>query len=310
MFPTGAAPALAGGWCDLTPVNDGTQHKRKTMAARANRNTDDDLTKSGKAESAATGTLARGLAIMDLLLQARNPMTLAEIADAVGLDHSTCLRLLRNLEDLRQIIRLGQGRKYICSPRALSPLPLLHPLEQLRRECGMILNTFARDVNASVVLVIYLGNERLAVQVATGIGTLNPYYDPWLQGPLHGSGPGKAYLLSLSPAERRSLLGEEPYMAYTPQTIRTWSDLDADLQAAEARGFALVRDEFYPDLSAMSCNIRSGAGHTVGCFALTSHSRDFTPAWIEMAGRKLVNLARLLPMQVSAFSMIDTLCGR
>jgi len=75
----------------------------------------------------ATGTLARGLQVMDLLLQARQPMTLAEIADAVALDHSTTLRLLRSLEELKQVIRLGQGKKYLCSPKALRPLPLLHP---------------------------------------------------------------------------------------------------------------------------------------------------------------------------------------
>ncbi|WP_342643116.1 IclR family transcriptional regulator [Rhodoligotrophos ferricapiens] len=260
--------------------------------------------------SAAAGTLARGLAIMDLLLQARQPMTLAEIGDSVDLDHSTTLRLLRSLEDLRQVIRIGQGRKYVCSPKALRPLPLLHPLEQLRRESAPMLYGFSTEVGATAVLVIYLGTERLVAQVATSPGTLNPYYNAWLAGPLHGSGPGKALLLSLSPAQRRELVGAEPFKAYTEHTIRTWEALDADLQESAARGYVLVRDEYYLGLSAMACNFCSVAGNTVGCIALTGHTRDFTPEWIAQSSTKLKNLTRLIPMQIGSLSLIDTLCGR
>lgn len=262
------------------------------------------------ADGPATGTLARGLQIMDLLLQARQPMTLAEIADAVGLDHSTTLRLLRSLEDLKQVIRLGQGKKYLCSPKALRPLPLLHPIEQLRRESAPMLYGFAAEVRATVILVIYLGYERLVAQVATSQGTLNPYYNAWLHGPLHGSGPGKALLTSLPEAERRELVGPEPFRAYTDRTIRSWDALNADLEEAIARGYVLVRDEFYLGLSAMACNFRSPAGHVAGCLAITGHSRDFTPEWIEDTCAKLKSLARLIPMQIGALTLIDTLCGR
>jgi len=258
----------------------------------------------------ATGTLARGLQVMDLLLQARQPMTLAEIADAVALDHSTTLRLLRSLEELKQVIRLGQGKKYLCSPKALRPLPLLHPIDQLRRESAPMLYEFAAEVRATVVLVIYLGHERLVAQVATSQGTLNPYYNAWLAGPLHGSGPGKALLLSLPDKERRALVGEEPFKAYTEHTIRSWDRLSEDLAASAERGYVLVRDEFYLGLSAMACNFKSPGGHVAGCLALTGHSRDFTAEWIEDAGMKIKALARLIPMQIGALTLIDTLCGR
>ncbi|MFV0300456.1 MAG: IclR family transcriptional regulator, partial [Paracoccus sp. (in: a-proteobacteria)] len=178
------------------------------------------------------------------LLRTPKPMTLAEIADTVGLDHSTCLRLMRSLEDLRQVLRLDQGKKYICSPKALSPLPLLHPLKQIRRESASIFYKFAAEVGATLGFVISLGTERMVVQVATSAGTLNPYYNAWLDGPLHGSGPGKAYLMSLSPAERRRAVGPEPFAAFTPRTLRSWSELEADLARAEARGYALVHDEY------------------------------------------------------------------
>src|SRR5690606_14260600 len=125
-----------------------------------------------------------------------------------------------------------------------------------------------------------------------------PYYNAWLDGPLHGSGPGKALLMSLDRETRRELVGQEPFHAFTPHTIQTWDALDADLTAAEDRGYALVRDEFYLGLSAMSANIRSSNGNIVGCVALTGHTRDFTPEWIQATSAKLLNLTKLIPMQI------------
>ncbi len=288
------------------------------MAEKSNVKTRDDLAdwpqgfrpRFVEEKGAATGTLARGLAIIDCLLGAGKPLALAEIADSIGLDNSTALRLLRNLVELGQVIRVAKGRKYLPSPRALRPLPLLHPLEQLRRETATMLYAFAAEVKMTAVLVIFLEAERLVVQVATGAGTLNPYYDAWLRGPLHGSGPGKALLMNMAPEERRSLLGEEPFARYTDRTILTWNALDADLAEARERGFALVRDEFYTGLSAMSCPFRSRNGAVAGCVALTAHSREFTAKSIDKISSDLIALCRLLPMQTNALTLVNTLCGR
>lgn len=260
-------------------------------------------------EAAGSGTLTRGMAILNFMLRAHQPMTLAEIAEAAKLDQSTTLRLLRSLEDLKKIIRVGHNKKYMCSPKALSPLPLLHPIEQLRREAAPLIFEFSTEVKTSVVFVIYLGTEILAVQVATSPGTLNPYYNAWLEGPLHASGSGKALLMSLPPAQRQDLLGKGPYRAYTEKTLTSWDALNTNLTKADARGYALVCDEFCLGLSAMSRNIRSCNGHISSCIVLTGHSRDFTPEWVNTSGTKLINLTQLLPMQVTSLSMIDTLSG-
>lgn len=263
----------------------------------------------GNVRREAVGSLARGLAVLHFLQRATRPMSLVEIAEGVGLDSSATLRLLRSLEDLEQVIRLGDGRRYFCSPRALRPLPLLHPLEQLRREAAAPLYAFSAEVGMSAVLVAYLGRERLVVHVATSAGTLNPYYNAWLEGPLYGSGPGKALLMSMTPAERRSLLGDEPFKKYTERTISTWEALDRDLKAAIARGYALVQDEFCIGLSAMSCNILDRDAKAIGCIALTGHSQDLTEDRITQIGPRLISLTRLLPMQAQSLSLVATFCG-
>src|SRR5438046_1274291 len=183
-------------------------------------------------EAVRAGTLARGLAILDVLLSAPQPMTLAEITGLVKLDQSTTLRILRALEDAGQLIRISDGKRYLPSPKALRPLPLLHPIEQLRREAAPFLTDLALEVSKTAVLVAYIGPERLVVDIAQSPGSLSPYYNNWLHGPLHGSGVGKAFLLALSPDQRRIALGREPYTAFTPNTMTSWEAVSRDLAIA------------------------------------------------------------------------------
>ena len=93
----------------------------------------DTSTENSKANGQLAGTLLRGLALLDTLVAASHPMTLAELAADVKLDLSTTLRLLRTLEDAQRVIRIADGKYYLASPSTLRPLALKHPLEELRR---------------------------------------------------------------------------------------------------------------------------------------------------------------------------------
>jgi IclR family acetate operon transcriptional repressor len=257
-----------------------------------------------------TGTLARGLAILDVLLSASQPMSLAEIAATVKLDQSTTLRILRALEEMGQLIRISDGKRYLPSPKALRPLPLLHPIEQLRREAFPFLKDLAVGVSQTVVLVVYIGGERLVVDIAQSPGSLSPYYNNWLHGPLHGSGVGKALLLALDPDQRRKALGPEPYESVTPRTLTSWEGISSDLALAAERGYVIARDEFYLGLTALAANFASWSGRIAGCIAITGHSRDFEEAQTRTTGEALIRAAKLMPLQAASLGILDQLCGR
>ena len=128
----------------------------------------------------------------------------------------------------------------------------------------------ANKVNQSVVLVAYIGGERVVVDVMQAGTSLNPYYSTWLHGPMHASGPGKALLLASDPARREALLGKPPYAARTSKTLTTKAALDADLKRAAENGYVLVRDEFYDGLSAIAANYYSWDKTALGCLAITA----------------------------------------
>ncbi|RSE86447.1 IclR family transcriptional regulator [Achromobacter denitrificans] len=268
------------------------------------------MTDGVKGNGPLAGTLLRGLALLDTLLAASHPMTLAELAADVKLDLSTTLRLLRTLEDAKRVIRIGDGKYYLASPSTLRPLALKHPLEELRRQADPLVRGLANKVSQSVVLVAYIGGERVVVDVMQAGTSLNPYYTTWLHGPLHASGPGKALLLASDPARREALLGKPPYAARTNKTLTTKAALDADLGRAAANGYVLVRDEFYDGLSAIAANFYSWDKTALGCLAITAYSESFDDETIALVAKELLACTRLMPLQVPALQQIAQLSGR
>ena len=258
---------------------------------------------------ALAGTLIRGLAVMDVLLGARQPLSLIEVAQQVGLDQSTTLRLLRTLESAGQVMRIKDGKRYLASPKAMRPLSLRHPLEQFRRDCSQLLRQLSTRLSSTVVLVVFLGVERLVLDVVQTASSLTPYYEPWLSGPWHASGPGKSLLLSLSDAERQALLGPEPYTAITPHTLVSWEAVSRNLDAAAQAGVVTVRDEFYEGLTAVAANYADEEGHVLGCIAITGHSCDMDDAAIARVAQELTITTRLMPFQSSAMSELRGFAG-
>ncbi|BAO90036.1 IclR family transcriptional regulator [Caballeronia cordobensis] len=261
------------------------------------------------ARDALVGTLARGFAVLDTMLTARVPLTLAEIAGLSHLDQSTTLRLLRALEESGFIVRHALAKRYSPSPKAIHPLALLHPVEQLRRETSMVLRELAGELQQTVVFILFVGSERMVVEIAQTPGSLSPFYGTWLRGPLHGSGAGKSLLLGLTDDERRALLGPEPYAAWTAHTLTAWDDLHADLESSVARGYVVARDEQRVGITAIGAPVRTWSGVHAGCLVMTGLTRDFGVARASACGEQVRDAANLLLYQAPSLGAAAQFCG-
>lgn len=250
------------------------------------------------------GALGRGLAVLDIVLAAPQPLALSEIASQAQLDQSTTMRLLRTLEESKYVIRTRDGKRYVGSPKALMPLPLMHPMKQLRREAGPILHELSAKLKQSVVLVLYVDTERIAIDIAQSPGSLAPFYSTWLTGPRHASGSGKALLHSLGSPAWQDLIGPGPYTRYTPQTLTTPELLEKDLAEAGERGYLIAREEHHPGLTAVSANIATWQNHNLGCFVVTGHSHDLDDTRIASVGDELMRTANLMRYQTTCMQAI------
>jgi IclR family acetate operon transcriptional repressor len=237
--------------------------------------------KSAGEEGGAVGSLSRGLQIVDVLTSAQSCLTLSEVAAQTGLDPSTTLRLLHSLCERGYVVRDESSKRYLAGPRALSPLPLFHPLTTFRHESEQVLKSLVENTAQTCAVVLFLGMERLVVDLHRGRDPLSLYYDTWLRTPLHATAAGKSLLASLSEAEQQQLLGAGPYEFYTPLTITDPGVLKRHLEEIRQQGHAVARGEALVDFVAIAAPLQMPTqARPMGCLVVSS-TRQLLPPELE-----------------------------
>lgn len=217
-----------------------------------------------------SGSLLRGLSVIETLAESPSPILLVELAERVRLDSSTVYRLVQTLCQEGYAVRLG-SKRYCAGPRAIRLLSTYHPVNSLCNECETVLQELRNRVGETVMLIIFVGTQRVIVKVAQGREILAPSYETWLRTPLHGSAAGKVLLMQMSAERRREVLGPPPYAAATEYTECDEVALAAQLAEARERGFVVARDDAFVGMTALAAPI-TFLGRAVGCVAIVGSS--------------------------------------
>jgi IclR family transcriptional regulator, pca regulon regulatory protein len=216
--------------------------------------------------------LARGLDVLTCFDGDRPRMSLTEIATAAGLARPTARRLLLTLHELGYV-RIEDGQ-YLLTPRVLrlgmsyvSALglwdlarPHLEDLVAQTRESSSMAQLDGSDIvyvaRVSVPKII-----TLRVQIGTRF-------------PAVRTSQGKVLLAALAPAELERVLAEPSRSGLPPLPARDRAELDRDLTAVRARGWALADEELAPGIRSVAVPVRDGAGRVRAAMNVTVHAAE------------------------------------
>jgi DNA-binding IclR family transcriptional regulator len=230
--------------------------------------------------------LRRGLRILEQL--AAEPQSAAEVARRLGVNRSTALRLLAELEGTGYVARDPVTKRYASVLERLYGLvgshddhadwiELIHPvLASLRDEFGEAALQ-AVPANGSMVYVAFFPSPH-PVAVRERLGTVRP---------MHCSGLGKAYLSGLDDAELDRELGRLSYEGGTSRAPRGPLELRRQVEDARAGGYALDLEETFEDVACVSAPTRVG-GMLVGAAGVSGPSSRLPRTRLEEIGRRLV----------------------
>ena len=230
--------------------------------------------------------LRRGLRILEQL--AAEPQSAAEVARRLGVNRSTALRLLGQLEQSGYVSRDPATKRYANVLDRLYGLvrshddhwdwlELIHPvLASMRDESGEAALQ-AVPANGSMVYIAFFPSPQ-PVAVRERLGTVRP---------MHSSGLGKAYLSGLDDAELDRELGRLRYEGGTQRAARGPLELRRQVEEARATGFALDLEETFDDVACVSAPTRVG-GILVGAAGVSGPSSRLPRARIEEIGGRLV----------------------
>lgn len=187
------------------------------------------------AAAPASQTLSRGIRILEILADARAPLSIDEIARRLDVHRSVAYRLLRTLEDHGLIARDSAGRIELGARMAALAAGVAHDLQA---EALPELTAVAGDLGVTCFLAVLDHDECVTLSSVEPRHAVNPVAQrPGTRHPVTRGAPGKAILSLLPPA--------------------TWpagasTELTREVMDAAARGYATSSDEVIPTLRAVA----------------------------------------------------------
>lgn len=235
------------------------------------------------------GHIARAFRALEALIP--GPQTAARIAQALGVNRSTALRLMSEIEQLGYVVRDPDTKSYSIVPARFYPFISSHAdhldwsmvidpiLSDLRDEFGEA-SIMGVPANGTMVYLAFFPSMHV-IMVRERLGTTRP---------MHCSALGKAYLSAL---DDRALDGELALLTYqggTRNAARGPMELRERLEETRKRGYAIDRDETVEGASCVAIPARIG-GSLVGALGLSGPSSRMSDQRIAQIGDRLNRIA-------------------
>lgn len=260
--------------------------------------------KAEKTDRAATyqvKVLDRAIDILDAFTLRRTDLSIREIVELTGLNRSTAIRLVANLER-RGLLQQGPAPgRYRLGHRLYEMGSIVYSSLSLLEAAAGPLSDLEQRVGATIILAVRSGDYSVTVDSRQGVGegfamvtmpSKVGQVQPLTYGPI-----GQVLLATLDPELAEDLLDKYPLEQYTP-----YSNLDRDLflerlPRVKAEGYAVEVNEVVEGLMGVAAPIFDVTGNAAGALALAfPATRESDEAFLNAAIRDL----RLTAAEVSA----------
>jgi IclR family acetate operon transcriptional repressor len=108
-------------------------------------------------------------------------------------------------------------------------------------------------------------------------------------------------LLADLPGERvAQIVAEHGLPAYTPKTITSLEDLEAELERIRERGYAIDDEEYDEGLRCIGAGVRDHSGHVVSALGIGGPVTRITPERVDALAELVMNAAAGLSRRLGA----------
>ncbi len=248
-------------------------------------------------EPGSIQSVERAIAILFLLADANEPLSVSEIADSLGVHNSTASRLLSTLHQQNLVAQSREGFRL-----GLGLLRLTHVVLNeltIRTVAYPHLRRLSQETAQAIYLAtLFEGNELYLDQVDTEESASKTN---WIGRaiPAHTASGGKVLLAHLSDDELDFYLSR-PLLASTRYTVTDPSELREQLVTIRERGYAVCRDENLIGFSNAAAPIFDRSQKNVAVVALSGASAQLSADYLHNT---------LAPLVVAAANTISLELG-
>jgi DNA-binding IclR family transcriptional regulator len=213
--------------------------------------------------------LERALAILEFLARRPDGLSMAKIAQSLGLPENSVFRITMTLLDLGYLLRDPQTKRFTLS-RKLLALGYAAVSEHSLVEVALQSMRALRDATKETVLInTMLGDEGLVLEQVPALHAFRFVVDPGMRFALHATGPGKAMLAFLPEWERTSMLDRLELTRFTANTITEKDALADELARIRDYGYAIDRGEHVEGVHCVAAPIFNQYGYPIAAIHVT-----------------------------------------
>jgi DNA-binding IclR family transcriptional regulator len=258
--------------------------------------------------------LDRAIDILDAFAVHRTDLSIHEIVEETGLNRSTAIRLVANLERRGLLQRVPTTRRYRLGRRLFEMGSIVYSSLSLVEAATGPLSALEQRVGATIVLAVRSGDYSVTVDKRQGVG------DGFAMVPMPGEvgavrpltyGPvGQVLLATLDPETVDDLLDRYPLEQYTPFSVVDRDRFVERLPLVRSEGYATEINEVVEGLMGFATPVLDFAGNTVGVLSLGfPATRENDEAFLEAAIRDLKQTAAEVSANMGYVSDADAAAG-
>lgn len=235
--------------------------RRRTLTARTS------TLLSSSSSRGSVNSVIRAFRILESVVFANGPVSLAEISQRVQLPASTTHRLLRTLMRAGYIAQEEHTERYVATLKLFNLGSMVLSRFSLAERLLPMMRRLAEEIGESVSLVVLEGMEGVLLERVAGSRGMQ-VFSKYRRVPLYCTAAGKAILSGFDEQRLEHYLARTPLERHTENTICTAARLKDELAKIRASGFAVDNEE-----------IEKGAR----CVAVPVTFVDGTPAAISVS---------------------------
>lgn len=217
-----------------------------------------------------TPSALKALAILEGVVYGGAPVSIARLAEALGMAKPTAHRIAVSLERQNFLQREPGTRRFIGGPRLVELS--LGTLEASTRQGSRraVLQALCDETGETCNLGALAGNEVVYLDRVETQWPLSLRFRPGSRVPIHCTAIGKLLLAGMPRRRQERMIRQLPLKAHTEATITDPAALRRELDRIREQGFAIDNEEFLAGVVCAAVPVAGPGGRRYGGLAVSA----------------------------------------
>ena len=231
-------------------------------------------TKQIKTKASKVQSVDRALALVDIIAESEDGLSLAQISNAIELPKSTVFGLLSTLRDYNYVTQSPDDGRYQLGIKLFELGTQVARTWDIRDAARPVLRRLMNEFGDTVHLGAEDNGEVLYIEKMSPESIVNIVSEVGIRLPMHCSALGKVLLASKSKSELKRIIGMRGLPAFTHKTITTQSKLEKELVQIREQGYAVDDGEIMENLRCIAAPIKDSYGVIKYAVSISGQLRD------------------------------------